>query len=123
MNHAHLTIKAVTPSLNEFLKMHWGEKKRLRASFASLILGKLHDTGYEVNKLTKPYKRKVTIISYRKRKFDFDNHVGGLKPMIDSLKDIGLIWDDGEKWIELVTRQVTDGKNPRTEIYIKGVKE
>jgi len=121
MVKAQISIPVVTPSNNEIRGMHHRAYKRLKQNLAAHILGKLLDQGWEINELKIPQKRKVEIISYRKRRFDFDNHVGGLKPLLDALQDVGLIWDDGEKWIDLKTRQETDGENPRTEIYVEPI--
>lgn len=63
-------------------------------------------------------KKKVKIISYRKRKIDPENCTGGFKPLLDALVYNGLILDDSPKYIELETEQKTDTKNPRTEIFI-----
>jgi len=122
MIKAQVSIPVVTPSNNEIRGMNMHVYKRLKQSFAAHIQGQLLDQKYEINKIKEPARRKVLIISYRKRRFDKDNQYGGLKPLLDALKDIGLIWDDHEKWIDLETRQSIDGKNPRTEIYVEPIK-
>ena len=119
MIKAQVSIPVVTPSNNEIRNMNSWVYKRLKKSYAAHIQGMLLDQKYEIEPVKKPCRRQVQIISYRKRTFDKDNHYGGLKPLLDALKDIGLIWDDHEKWIDLETWQEIDGENPRTEIYIE----
>ena len=64
----------------------------------------------------------VTIISYRKRLLDEDNNVGSTKPLLDAVKDMGLVWDDSPKFCALATRQER-AKDVRTEIRIEVMKE
>ena len=75
-------------------------------------------SGYLVTEMIRPSRRRVTIISYRKRLLDEDNNVGSTKPLLDAVKDMGLIWDDSPKFCELVTRQEKAGK-VMTEIQIE----
>lgn len=64
-------------------------------------------------------RKKLMIVSYRKKLLDPDNFIGGLKLLIDSLVDIHLLYDDSLEYLELQgPEQKIDLKNPRTEIYI-----
>jgi len=63
-------------------------------------------------------KKEVTVISIRKKLMDPDNFIGGLKPLLDALKENKLIVDDSPEWIDLEGFQEIDIKNPRTEIII-----
>ncbi len=64
-------------------------------------------------------RKKLMIISYRKKLLDQDNFVGGLKLLIDGLVNMHLICDDSPIYSELQEQeQKIDLKNPRTEIYI-----
>lgn len=48
-------------------------------------------------------KRRVTLTRIwgkRQRAFDRGNLIGGLKPVLDGLRDVGLIVDDSAKWCE-----------------------
>lgn len=72
----------------------------------------------EADRQARVGRRKVKVVSYRKRRCDYDNFVGGLKPCIDGLKLNGLIIDDSEKYIDLEPEQKLDRNNIRTEIFI-----
>jgi len=68
-------------------------------------------------------KRSVTVKLYRKgRRFDKDNAYGAAKILLDSLRDLGLIYNDSERWLDLSVCQELDHKNPRTVIEIKDFK-
>jgi hypothetical protein len=52
--------------------------------------------------------RRVTFVrlySGREREFDYANLVGGMKPVVDAMKNVGLIVDDSTRWIEDHYRQ------------------
>ncbi len=67
-------------------------------------------------------KRKVRIISYRKRIMDPDNFVGGLKPLIDALVLNHLLVDDSNKFMILEPKQERDIKIQSTHVIITEVK-
>lgn len=68
-------------------------------------------------------KRKVKIVSYRKRICDRDNFVAGLKPLLDVLILNNLLVDDSDKFLVLEASQERDLKNQRTEVIITEIKE
>ena len=118
---AVIVIPSVMPSLNQQLRMHWADRMRLKDKCAEDIDNALKASGYKVTEMIRPSRRKVTIISYRKRLLDEDNNVGATKPLLDAVKDMGLIWDDSPKFCDLVTRQEKAG-DVRTEIQIEVMK-
>lgn len=63
-------------------------------------------------------RRRVEILSWRARFLDKDNLYGGAKILIDALRDVGLIFRDSPKWVDVNVYQKIDGKNRRTEIRI-----
>lgn len=63
-------------------------------------------------------KRKVTIVSYRKRLLDYGNLVGGAKPILDALKKLGWIVDDSPAWVIEEYKQFAVGQE-FTEIFIE----
>ena len=99
--------------------MHWAQRRRLKAVFVTEIWATL------VNTFAFPIKRKkvkkhVSIILYRKgRRYDKDNAYGGCKLVIDSLRELNLIYQDSKKWLDLEVDQELDHWNPRTEIEIE----
>jgi hypothetical protein len=48
----------------------------------------------------------VRITVHRKRLLDEDNAFGALKPVLDGLRDSGLIYDDSARWIVLRSEQI-----------------
>jgi len=118
INMSKITLPIVTPSLNELLRMHWAEKTRLRKIYEAHLRGSIYGIGMEIVPALKGKKRKAIITSYRPRRIDTDNYIGGLKILIDAMRDVCLIYDDGVKHFELTADQKTDREKPRTEIYI-----
>ena len=119
---AKITIPIVTLSLNELLRMHPYARTRLKKFYRGYIEGAVHDMKMEINKLEKPKKRKVEIRSFRVRVLDLDNLIGGAKLLTDSLKELGLIWDDSPDYIDLSVTQFRDKYDCRTEIFIDEIK-
>jgi hypothetical protein len=62
-------------------------------------------------------KLRVEVTVFRPKMLDADNHMAGLKPVLDGLKQIGFIADDCADRIELVTHNVP-GKRKFTVIEI-----
>ena len=119
---AVIVIPSVMPSLNQQLRMHHYARMRLKKKCAKDVDDALKASGYKVTEMIYPSRRMVTIISYRKRLLDDDNNTGATKPLLDAVKDMGLVWDDSPKFCALVTRQ-EKAKDVRTEIRIEVMKE
>ena len=98
----------VTPiriqSRNVLDKLHWAAKGRMKQEYALLIRNQI--TRKKVSKAKKK-KYKLIILSYRKRKLDYDNLVGGCKQLIDALIQEGFIFDDSPDYIDLKVQQFT----------------
>jgi len=115
---AKITIPVIVPSVNETNKLHWGARDRLKKSYVAHISGAIHDMDMKINKLKRPKKRRLMIYSYRKKIMDPDNIISSHKEMIDAIKDLGLIWDDSEKYIDLRVFQL-EHPEQKTEIFIE----
>jgi hypothetical protein len=63
-------------------------------------------------------RMRVTVIIEHKRLYDADNAISGLKPLLDSLKLLSLIYDDSPRFMELEVAQVK-GKKRQTTIRIE----
>jgi Holliday junction resolvase RusA-like endonuclease len=114
-----LTIPGRLPSLNEMLRMHWAKRRRLKKDMA---WGLMLSAGQPLSAHVGTRKRlcHVVIIVYQKtRRFDEDNLAGACKPVIDCLKEMGFIYRDSPKWLDLDIRQAIDHKNPRVEIEVE----
>ncbi len=105
-----------TPSLNYFLGWHFGRKKREREAWKT-------EFTLPGNPEMKPPIR-IKITSYRKYGLDFDNLVGGFKPMVDGLRDTGLIPNDGFKklfWEKPDQEIVKDNDDRRTVVELEEI--
>ena len=115
-----LTLQSIPPSANVVMRMHWGQRKRLRSQLQWELTAALADMGRKLPPLlygkTAP-KRRVTVTTYRPRRLDPDN--AGPKILLDAMRDIGLIRNDSPKWLELVVEQKIEKCECRTEIYIE----
>ena len=76
------------------------------------------DMGMKIEKMKRPKKRILMIYSYRKKTMDPDNIIASHKQVIDAIKELGLIWDDSDKYIDLTILQWKHPEAPKTEIYI-----
>lgn len=109
-----LDIPRATPSMNATRWKHWRvafrEKKLWREEihFARLRAGCFAPVP--------PIKARVTVERYG-RALDVDNFVGGLKSVLDSLRQERLITDDTGDCLELIPRQFRG--SPRTVITVE----
>lgn len=110
------TIPWVPPSLNVYSRAHW-TRRRHWVETAALHIAKTVGRG-EADGL---HRLRVTIQQYRRREVDFDNLVGGCKPLIDALVRMGWARDDNRYWMEQVIRPVVvdHRRAPETEISIE----
>lgn len=110
-----IIIPDVPPSLNVWQRMHWRKRGRLTRRFGDLLVA---CGARDVPEAT-GQKRKVSIIEYRKRMLDKDNLYGGVKPLVDAIKRLGLVVDDNEAWCELVVEQARALGVPQTVIKVE----
>lgn len=94
---AVIQIPVAIKSRNEIDKMHFQQKLRLRKEYQLLIRNRM--TIRRIRAAKPGEKFKLYITTYRKRKLDWDNLVGGAKQLIDALSNEGFIWDDAIEYI------------------------
>ncbi|MFA5377884.1 MAG: hypothetical protein WC455_19195 [Dehalococcoidia bacterium] len=119
-----ITLYTLTPSNNQLLSMHWGARRDLRKRFRGELYYLLHRAGWEQPAKSEDVpKMRLTVQIFRSpRRFDSDNSTGGLKPMIDALRDIRAIRNDSPVWLELVTHaEQLAHDRPRVEITLEEV--
>ena len=89
-------------SRNILDREHWAVKRRNKQEYSLLIRNQMR-----LNKI--PFARcksyKLNILSYRKKKLDYDNLVGGCKHLIDALIDERFIHDDSPEYVNLHIEQ------------------
>jgi hypothetical protein len=112
-----LQIPEATPSLNTGRK-HWSYHTKLRKHWSQLVMEAKFKNRFETHPT--PQHARVTVTRYGKRMLDRDNFVGGLKNLIDGLKDNGLILDDDASHMTLEAEQKTlvKGDKPSTLVVI-----
>jgi hypothetical protein len=102
----------VPPSANRYLRMHWAVKKKLRHGYSwAISMALLDQLKGQLDRFWRqplPKMRvQVTVHSggASVRRLDADNLWGGCKPLIDAMRDAGLIRNDSPKWIDLGVRE------------------
>jgi hypothetical protein len=118
-----LAIAAVTPSLNAIAnrRQPWSYP-RLRAKWDTLLEDALWLAAGEGRLAAWPMppagRVRVTIERASPQRIDPDNVVGGVKPVLDGLRSLGVLADDSPDAIELVVRAVK-GPTPATRIVLE----
>jgi Holliday junction resolvase RusA-like endonuclease len=116
------TVPGVFPSLNVLLKWHWGKRAKHRSEIDKAI--KYGAEWTLTRELTEKRVMSVDIVIYQPfRRLDEDNAHGSMKPVVDALRSLGLIYRDSPKWLRKTITQKIDRANPRVEITIQQVKE
>ena len=123
MNQVKIIIKSLTPSLNKLLRMHWQKRTELKDSLAWEVFAEMNKQNPNYEVITTPRKMRLRIISCRKSFLDRDNFIGGLKILIDSIKELRLIYDDSPEYLDDDYEQKIEKKrkNQRTEIIISAL--
>lgn len=120
---AKIDIPRVTPSLNQWQRLHWRRRSALRRRFGEdLLVAMQARRRLERHRLARLKKTesplRVTIVRHGKRLLDPDNLVGGAKPLIDAMRDLGLIVDDDPAHLELTVKQ-QKAKEPKMLVLIE----
>lgn len=110
-----MEIKAVPPSLNKVLRMHWRARKQLNDAWIMLVRSEMPEI------YLKPIvKMRCTVVLAHSRHFDYDNAFGAVKPLIDALKRWALIFDDSPEYLDLeVQQQKCKRKDGHTVIVLE----
>lgn len=108
-------IPMATPSLNNLLRMHYQVKRRLRLQYERILRCNSRRFHH-----AKPNEHKrVTIERFGVRHIDQDNFVGGAKPLLDAICNVGLIWDDSPKCVSVsYVQHKSSPKQVRTRVTI-----
>ena len=103
-------VQRVPISPNERERLHWTDRHRANKKWRTDILKALgRDKFCEVG-----------ITLHRRRLLDVNNAFSSLKPVIDGLRDTGLIVNDSARWCVIKADQVQDAED-FTEIEIEEV--
>ena len=113
-----LQIPECTPSLNQTMRLgHWSKAARHRKRWSMLVL--VAKSEARVFDLPKFPRAKVTIERHGGRTLDRDNLAGGMKALIDGLKDNGLIRDDSPAHIDLHLFQMPGGRGVQRKTVVR----
>ncbi len=115
-SRVELRIPLPSPSLNKYAFAHWRVQYMDKQAWFSHLL-----VASRKAKATKATgKRSVTVRRYGRRSLDVDNGYGGLKPILDGMRKLGLILDDDAKSLELRFENcaLEKGAEPHTIIEI-----
>ena len=93
-----ITLPIKVESRNKLDRQHWAVKRRSKQQYALFIRNQMR---LKKIKAAEKKKYKLVILSYRKKKLDWDNLVGGCKHLIDALIEEGFIFDDNPDYIDL----------------------
>ena len=113
-----LVVLGKFPSFNKWKGRHWGaysrRKKLIESDLEKLARLQGIDSSTRISPKTWAL---VSIFVYQKtRRLDEDNLAGQMKPFFDSLRSLGLIYQDSPKWLRRDIDQGVDRDNPRVEI-------
>lgn len=105
-----------TPSQNEYQRWHWARRGKYR-DVARLILrsqlGRMR-----LPEAPRPIRAVVRFIRVGPRAIDFDNYVGGAKPIVDALRMEKILHDDSPRWVEGIYLQETRKPPHKTLIWV-----
>lgn len=110
-----LTVPKASPSLNATTRQHWRVYYRQKKLWEKLLWVAKAEAG--IYGMPMFEYANVRICRYGAKLLDPDNLVGGMKPLIDSLKALGIIVDDSPAHMSLSVMQGTD-TNHRTVIQV-----
>jgi len=113
-----LTLREASPSLNEHIRKHWVHHHRLARHWSMLVMEA--KSAARIGQPSTPAHAELKVTRFGIRSLDTDNFVGGLKPLIDALKNHGFIADDDPAHLTLTTAQmrVAKGDFPCTLVQI-----
>jgi hypothetical protein len=122
-----IEVPRATPSANQLRRKYRNSfaYKRLQETWQTEIACKIrpaHRAVIERFVVKEKPKMRVVIQLIKPRLYDHDNFVGGCKPIIDSLRKLGLIHNDSPHWLDLQVEQIQRSRmRPVTRIEISPV--
>jgi hypothetical protein len=114
-----MKIPEASPSLNKYAFSNWRVQYRDKQRWLMMLTV----AAKEANATKATGKRSVHVERHGRRALDMDNGFGGLKPILDSLRKIGLLLDDDAKSLMLSFENcaLLKGEKPHTVITISEV--
>lgn len=122
MEPISIIVPRVPLSPNKVIGKHWSFARKDKADWTSQIFAAIPcERRHE--RAAHQERRSVSIrVIWGARRLDPDNLVASTKPLIDALRNNGMIYNDSADWIELTVEQQLcshAGGIPRTEIAVE----
>lgn len=99
-----ILIPMTTPSLNEWQRCHWKVRQDVKNDFTSAAIASLRSQ-FKGKEYEATGKRWIVVQRVGKKLLDTDNLYGGVKPLLDALKDLRVILDDNPDCLDLTVTQ------------------
>lgn len=100
-----VTLHVPTPSPNTWVRAHWSKYQGIKKEWLNLIW-EATINHYGRGKFGPPVTNaSLTIKRKGLKELDFDNLIGGFKPVIDALTKLGFLEDDTTNVIESISAQ------------------
>lgn len=116
-----ITVYAATPTPNTWVRAHWSKYQKIKKEWLNRIWEATIEH-YGRGKFGPPVKNASLTIERRGlKRLDYDNLVGGLKPVLDALTKLGYLEDDTNDVIETLSAKqqiVRSRSDVGTEITI-----
>lgn len=111
------TIPGKLPGYNQLMHGHWAARQKVKDEAMTLVGWSARAAG--IKPVTGLTTIKIQCFEPNSRR-DMDNIISGAsKVILDSLKNMGIIQGDGQKYVRYEPcTPVVDRKNPRVEIVI-----
>ncbi|MFA5168939.1 MAG: hypothetical protein WC530_10475 [Candidatus Omnitrophota bacterium] len=119
-----LVLPVIMPSLNKQLRMHWKARGRLKKNISwhlYSVMGREEIAHRDrlAHVTIRVFSNAPKVSGGRARRLDTDNLIGGQKPLVDAMKNLGLLKDDNPKWAAITYLENRDKvETPRTEIDV-----
>ena len=127
-------IPRVPTSLNKMLRKHWAVRAKEQSAwddeiFVAVSIERRRQWANLIFKADgKPYlpvQVEIKVV-WKSRRLDPDGLAASVKPILDAMRKICLIYNDSPRWITLVPTQTMvshAGGKPRTEICVRCVRK
>lgn len=102
-------------SLNQLLRQHWATRRKHLEDWEWAIKAAFNGLPPRAKG-----RMRVRITSYRTKFLDKDNLIGGAKPLVDALRNQGLIKDDSPQHVEIEYHQIkVRGDHAKTVVELE----
>lgn len=106
MEPIEFELNYLIPSLNRQLRIHWTKRRRIRHDLLLLLKVSGVDLRLDKERRASRYRmRRVVIRRFALQLMDADNLHGAMKPLIDAMCEVDIIFDDDNIHLSLFIDQ------------------